>query len=354
MRAVVIGASGNFGARICRALQPDSGIEVIPAGRTAAARLDIRSASFEHDLGALRPDLVIHCAGPFQGQDYRVPRAALAAAAHYLDLADARAFVAGFREAHDARARAADRIALSGASTLPALSTAAIDGLRPRLATLAEIRIVIAPAHRALRGTATMAAVLSYAGRPFSVLRGGAWTEARGWQGLRRVRIPGIGARLAAACDVPDLELLPARYPGVRTVEFHAALELGIEHLALWTAAELRRVGLPVPVERWAGSLDRAASWLDAFGSERGGMLVSVTGTDRQGVRRRVEWRVVADRNHGPEIPCMAAILLARRIARRELAARGAYPCMGFLELEEFGPEFARWGMRSAVEEYDA
>ena len=68
MRVVVIGASGNFGARICRALHPDSAIEVIPAGRSAAAaRLDIRSPGFERDLSALRPGLVIHCAGPFQG-----------------------------------------------------------------------------------------------------------------------------------------------------------------------------------------------------------------------------------------------------------------------------------------------
>jgi hypothetical protein len=354
MRAVVIGASGNFGARICRALQPDSGIEVIPAGRTAAARLDVRSPGFERDLRALRPGLVIHCAGPFQGQDCRVPRAALAAGAHYLDLADARAFVARFREQLDAEARAADRIALSGASTLPALSTAVIDSLRPRLATLEEIRIVIAPGQRAPRGAATMAAVFSYAGRPFNVLRGGAWSEAWGWQELRRVRIPGIGSRLAAACDVPDLELLPARYPGLKTVEFHAALELGIQHLALWAAAGVRRMGVPLPLERWAAPLDRMASWLDAFGGARGGMLVSVTGTDAQRARRRLEWHVVADENHGPEIPCMPAVLLARKLATHRLAARGAHPCMGFLELGEFAPEFARWGMRSAVEEYDA
>jgi NAD(P)-dependent dehydrogenase (short-subunit alcohol dehydrogenase family) len=354
MRAVVIGASGNFGARICRALHPDPGIDVILAGRTAAARLDVRSPGFERDLGALRPSLVIHCAGPFQGQAYRVPRAALAAGAHYLDLADARAFVARFRGQHDAQARAVDRIALSGASTLPALSAAVIDSLRPRLATLEEIRIVIAPAQRAPRGAATMAAVLSYAGRPFTVLRGGAWSEARGWQDLRRVRIPGVGSRLAAACDVPDLELLPARYPGVKTVEFHAALELGIQHIGLWAAAGLRRTGFPLPIERWAASLDRVASWLDAFGSERGGMLVSVTGTNPQSARKRLEWHVVADENHGPEIPCMPAVLLARKIATNQLAARGAHPCMGFLALEEFEPEFARWGMRSAVEEHDA
>jgi hypothetical protein len=355
MRAVVIGTSGNFGARIARALQQDLGIEVVRAGRSSAvARLDIHAPDFERALSALRPGLVIHCAGPFQRQDYRVARAALASGAHYLDLADAREFVARFREQNDAAAKAANVIALSGTSTLPALSAGVIDSLRPQFAQLEEIQIVIAPAQRAPRGAATIAGVFSYAGKPFEVLRDGAWTDAWGWQDLRRVRIDGVGARWAAACDVPDLELLPARYPGVKTVEFRAALELGIQHLALWIAAGLRRAGLPLPIERWAAPLDKVASWLDAFGSERGGMLVSVTGTNPQGGRMRLEWQVVADGNHGPEIPCMPAILLARKIVRTGIVERGAYPCMGFLKLEEFEPEFARWGMRTSVKECDA
>jgi hypothetical protein len=354
MRAVVIGASGNFGARIARALEGDPDIEVVPGGRSARARLDIHAPGFERDLAALRPGLVIHCAGPFQGQNYRTARAALAAGAHYLDLADGREFVVRFRTENDAAAKAAGRIALSGASTLPALSSAVIDSLRPRFAQLEEIRIAIAPAQRAPRGAATIAGVFSYAGRPFKVLRGGAWTQAWGWQELRRVRIEGIGTRWAAACDVPDLELLPERYPGVNTVEFRAALELGVQHLALWVAAGLRRAGLPLPIEDWAAPLDKVASWLDAFGSERGGMLVSVTGTDAQGGRKRLEWHLVAEHNHGPEIPCMAAILLARKIARNEIAERGAHPCMGFLTLQEFGPEFARWGIRETLVEREA
>lgn len=352
MRAVVIGASGNFGARICRALARDSGIEVIAAGRNSAtARIDIHAPGFERALDALRPGLVIHCAGPFQGQDYRVPRAALAAGAHYLDLADGRDFVARFSELN-AAAKAADRIALSGASTLPALSTAVIDRLKPRFAQMEAIRLAIAPGQRAARGAATLAGVFSYAGRPFRVWREGVWRGACGWQDLRRVRIAGVGTRWAAACDVPDLELLPAHYAGTRTVEFHAALELAVQHFALWFVAGLRRAGLPLPVERWAAPLDKVASWLDAFGSERGGMLVSVSGTDTQGARRRAEWHLVADGGHGPEIPCMAAILLARKIARNAIAERGAHPCMGFLSLDEFEPEFARWGIRSSVEEH--
>jgi len=354
MRTVVIGGFGNFGARICRALEADPGIEVIASSRSAGPRLDIGANDFPDALRKLSPALVVHCAGPFQGQGYRVASAALAAGAHYLDLADGREFVAKFREQNAAAARAAGRIALSGASTLPALSSAVIDSLQVRFRRLEQIHIAIAPGQRALRGAATLAGVFSYAGKPFKWLKEGNWTDAWGWQELRRVRINGLGTRWAAACDVPDLELLPARYPGVQTVQFRAALELGAQHLALWSAAGLRRAGVPLPIERWAGPLDRLASWLDAFGTERGGMLVSVTGEKADGSRARIEWHLVADANYGPEIPCMPAILLARKLAHGQIAERGAHPCMGFLTLADFEPEFARWKMQTMIEEHAA
>ncbi len=354
MRIVVLGGTGNFGARICRALAADPALEVIPASRHHAPQLDLASPDFPGKLKRLAPQLLIHCAGPFQDQDYRAVEAAIAAGAHYLDLADGRDFVARFAAHADAQARAAKVLAISGASTLPALSSAVVDDLARRFGTIDEIRIAIAPGQRAPRGAATIAGVFSYAGKPFKRLREGLWSDAWGWQDLRRVRFSGVGTRLGGACDVPDLELLPARYPGVRTVEFHAALELAVEQRALWLAAGLRRVGLPLPIERWARPLDRLASMLAVFGSERGAMLVIVAGARPDGSRARLEWHLTAEANHGPEIPCMAAILLARKLARGEIAARGAFACMGFLTLAEFEPELARWQMTTAVEEYPA
>jgi hypothetical protein len=41
----------------------------------------------------------------------------------------------------------------------------------------------------------------------------------------------------------------------------------------------------------------------------------------------------------------MAAILLARRIARDQALPHGAMPCMGLLRLDDFAPEFEKWGM---------
>lgn len=135
--------------------------------RIGKARLDISSPQLAGQLRQLSPDAVIHCAGPFQGQDYRVALASLAAGAHYIDLADGRAFVANFAGAIDPIARKAGRLAVTGASTLPALSSAVIDTLIGRFASLEEIQLSIAPAQRAPRGAATVKAVFSYVGKPF-------------------------------------------------------------------------------------------------------------------------------------------------------------------------------------------
>lgn len=361
MRIVVLGGYGNFGARICRALAQRSAVEVIAAGRepesgrvapgVGRAKIDLQAHNFPGALHDLSPSIVVHCAGPFQGQGYHVAQAAAAAGAHYIDLADGRDFVANFAESMHKSARSRNVLAVSGASTLPALSSAVIDSVSRRLAQVDQIQIVIAPPQRGTRGTATLAGIVSYAGKPFKWLSGGDWVDAYGWQEMRRADFAGLNSRWSAACDVPDLALLPARYPGVKTVQFRAALELRVLHLGLWCAASLRRRGVEVPLERWVLGLGRMANALNVFGSERGGMLVRVIGTRDDGSLARIEWHLTAESNHGPEIPCMAAILLAQKLVQSEVATRGAYPCMGFLTLADFEAEFKRWNIATVVRE---
>jgi hypothetical protein len=81
-------------------------------------------------------------------------------------------------------------------------------------------------------------------------------------------------------------------------------------------------------------------------------MRVSVVGDRRDGSGRvRRTWQLTAPAMDGPEIPCMAAILLARRLARGEVFQSWAFPCMGFLTLSEFAPEFACWKISTRTEE---
>src|SRR5450830_1185214 len=136
---LVLGGYGFFGSRICQALSREKNIRLLIGGRDAvqaqsmAMRLglqaaqglaiDARAADLTQQLAAHKVATVIHTAGPFQGQDYAVARAAIAANANYIDLADGRDFVAGIVELEQA-ARERGLLVTSGASSLPALSSA--------------------------------------------------------------------------------------------------------------------------------------------------------------------------------------------------------------------------------------
>jgi hypothetical protein len=354
MRALVIGGLGNFGARICRRLSLERGVDVLATSRHPDARLgpvqtaalDLDSPTFAKDMKALHPDLVIHCAGPFQGQDYRVALASMACKAHYLDIADGRDFVAGFSHAVGPAADAAGCLAITGASTLPALSSAVVDSLQRSMISLTAIEVVIAPGQRAPRGAATVSAVLGYAGQSFLWWQDGKWRTVHGWQQMQCEKFS-FGVRHAAACDVPDLELFPGRYAGVQTVTFRAALEVSCQHYALWMIAGARRFGISPSVSRWGKHFNQVGTWLDRFGSDTGGMKVRITGIDCADQFMTQTWELVASGSHGPEIPCMAAVLLANKHRMGQLDRRGAHVCMGILTLGDFEREFARWSIKT-------
>jgi len=310
-----------------------------------AVSIDCNAADFDQALSTLGVGLVIHVAGPFQQQSYAVALATARAGAHYIDLADGRRFVCDFPAAlHDAF-RQVGRTGISGASTVPALSSAVIDHLCAEWQAIHAVDICIAPAQTAPRGKATLAAVLSYCGKPIRIWREGQWTQAAGWAAPTLVEFKRLRPRIGALCDIPDLELFPARY-GVRDrVMFRAALEVAATQRAFAMLAALRGMGLLMRPERWAGVLNRFAGVFDPLGTALGGMVVRVEGLDDAGRPARRAWHVAADNDHGPEIPCMAAVLLARKLATGNAMAPGAFTAAGLLSLDEFEPEFGKWGM---------
>ena len=304
----------------------------------SAAALDQFSADFEECLRTLSPFVVIHTAGPYQGQDYRVARACIDCGAHYIDLADARNFVEGFKRLNS-EAEERGLLLVTGASTLPGLSSAVIDSVAKDFGAISGIEISIAPAHQTPRGAGTIAAVMSYCGKPFEVLEQGRWVSRYGWQNLRLQKYPSLGVRLSAACDVPDLSLLPRYVKGCETVTFHAALEAWWEQAALWLMAWIARAGI---VRNWRGltpSFQRMGERLKNLGSDKGGMHIRLYGVDKHNRSKECLWYLTAMNNHGPEIPCTPALVLARKLLRDQISVRGAVPCLGLMTLDEFAEE---------------
>ncbi len=359
MKVMVLGGYGNFGARISRALAGDARMQLLVAGRDglrAAAlaapwpgaqgvAVDMHSAGFAQCLQDQQVDLLIHTAGPFQNQDYAVAQACAQAGVHYIDLADGRRFVCDFSRALHTAFVDTGRVAITGASTVPALSSAVVDALSAGWQRLDTIDTCIAPAHTAPRGVATLRAVLSYCGGPIEVWNGGHWQTYFGWSYPQRVPFQRLRPRLGSLCEIPDLELFPARYHVRDRVDFKAALEVGLAQRAFAVLAWLRQAGWLKNPSALAAVLNAGAPLFTPLGSALGGMVVRVAGLDANGQPVKRAWHIAADDGHGPEIPCMAAILLARRLASGQPMASGAYPCVGLLALADFAPEFAKWGM---------
>lgn len=357
-RIVIVGGYGAFGAHVAERLARDAGAALVIAGRSLAkarsqaailaaggARGRIEAATLDAtqataaQLRALAPDVLINASGPFQGQDYTLARRCIEAGCHYVDLADARGFVTGIA-ALDEAARGAGVSVISGASSVPGLSSAAVMQMAEDL-VLDEIHIGISPGNSFDPGIATAASIIGGAGKPFAMRVGGRDMTVHGWQGLRRYSFPEIGARWMSDVDVPDLELLPRRFPQLRTVRFTAGLEVGLFHLGMWSVSWLVRAGLIGDASALAAPLVAMKRRLSFLGTDSGGMFVRVVGRDRHGAARRRSWHLIARRGHGPYVPGIASVILAKRLAAGEGPPAGAMACFGLFSLADFEAEVA-------------
>jgi hypothetical protein len=360
-RVVVIGGTGAFGARLVEGLVATTSLAVVIAARRSGPAQELEAALrarypqriietctldtariVPDDLRVLDPWCVVDAAGPFQGAASRVAEAAIAAGCHYVDLADARDFVAAFPRL-DTAARAADVLAVTGASTTPAVTHAVVDNLTRGWHRIDDIEVDVSPGNRQPRGLSVVKAILAGAGQTLRLFRYGAWTTAHGMDLLVRRRMPGLGNRWLFLIDTPDLDLLPQRFAPRRSAIWRAGLELGLLHVGVWALSRLVVLRLVRSLLPLAEPLRAVAEWFHRFGSNRGGMTVIVRGIDASGGNVAATWALVAAENDGPNIPTLPALAVVRALAEGRLDRRGALPCAGMVTLADIDREFSRF-----------
>jgi len=366
-RILVLGGYGTFGSRIVRLLAQRRRFALVVAGRSLERAEDFvrtlgdptvtplaldRDTADAETLRRHNPWLVIDASGPFQGESYRIVEAAIAIGVHYIDIADALGFVTGI-DRFDAEAKTRNLTVISGASSVPTLSSAVIAALGRDLDEMLEIEIAISSSNQASLGRSVNAALLSYAGKPIKVRRFGlrrTVTALKDWLSIDiEVGATRLLHRLVAPCEVPDLALFPAHYPSLRKVMFRAGTELPIFNRGSGWLARLVSSGVLRSLAPLTGLAGQAFTLLRRFGSKRSGMIVDLRGR-RAGRVVAKRWSVIAEEGDGLWIPAMAAVLLAEKLDRGEVPP-GARAGFGVLTLEDFRTVFAGLAITDGVTE---
>lgn len=365
-KILILGASGNFGSKIAKALAKKNNALILAGRKTEcllALQKDLLAAyphasidvavfdiaqTLDQQLKQLRPYVVINTCGPFQGADYSVALNCVRLGIHYIDLADGREFVNGIHQALDKEAREKGCLVVSGASTVPCLSSAVIEYFKDEFSEIDSLDFGIAPGQKSDRGLATTQAILSYVGKPLKPIWGSEQVSY-GWQNPHRQRYPELGLRWLANCDIPDLDLLPQQY-GIKHIRFAAGIENSLVHLGLWALSWAIRLGLPIHLERYAPSLLKLSHAFDRFGSNDGGMHVIIKGKDYEGKDLTIKWFIIGKEGDGPYIPTVPAIVLAQKLVEHRLDKIGAMPCIGLITLEEYLSELNDFNIQTCTQ----
>ncbi|WP_017963183.1 SDR family oxidoreductase [Rhizobium leguminosarum] len=381
---LIIGGYGTFGGRLARLLGDQPRLRLLVAGRSLEKADDfvadlrtpkdgaeglgsnnlgamVQAVAFDRDgdlteqLTRMRPHLVVDASGPFQSfgkNAYKVAEACIDLGIDYADIADGTGFVAGIDEM-DAAAKAKGTFALSGLSSLPALSFAALEAMAPHFSRVDTVAAGIAPSAHVKIGLNVVRAISSYAGKKITVLRDGQPASGRGLIDAMRVTVapPGVKplrSRTFLLVDAPDLKLLPARFADLQSSFTGVGTEpQPLQHLLSLTARLVRLRLLPslLPFAR----LLQRASHAFAIGDHRGGMFVRVGGVDHAGQRLTAGWHLIAEGDDGPFIPVIGVEALVRRLLTDVRPENGARPAAGELQLADFEAAFQRFSITSGI-----
>jgi len=377
LKILIIGGYGVFGSRIVELLENDARLTLVVGGRSVAkaktfvasrnlAKAELVPAAIDRNgdiggqLSAIRPAIVVDASGPFQnyGDDgYRVIQVCLTHCANYLDLADGSDFVARVGTFDDL-AKTAGLYIISGASSFPVLTAAAVRRLSAGMAAVNTIRGGIAPSPYAGVGENVIRAIAGYAGRPTRRKRGGVFctgyplTEHLRYTIAPPGRVP-LHNRLFSLVDVPDLQALAALWPETDEIWMGAAPVPEPLHRLLAALAWLVRLRL-LPTLSPIAPLMHFASNHIRWGEHRGGMFVEVDGVAASGAPLKKTWHLLAEGDDGPLIPSMAVEAIVGNVLQGHPPQPGARAAVRELELDAYERLFAGRTIYTGIRHDDA
>lgn len=273
-RILIAGASGIFGRLLVRELLDTTPAQLVLAGRDlrktvavcqdlgAADRLEPRALDLSNADALARAAeacFAVACtAGPFQDLPRALPRAAVQAGAHWLDIADDPSWVLPLLADRtlNAGAAGAGLAVMPGASTVPALSGVLVRWCCARLSGARRARLTLYIGNRNSKGTASIASALG-----------------AGFDNPRPVQLP-FGRRTAYRFPSPDAVLLREEL-GLRT-EFRVAFEWGLASHLMTTLSPLSRRLAPRERQYLASALSVISRPLSRLGSDSGCLQAEV------------------------------------------------------------------------------
>ena len=273
----VFRGSTIFGKHLARQLLEKTDANLILTGRSVdAAELARRELGALERTRALQLDLAdpraleraatdcfaVACtAGPFQGLPLELPRAAVRAGAHWLDISDVAGWVLSIVDDAelDHQASESDVCVIPGSSVVPAISGILARWCRARDGDADKARVTLSIGNRNPKGTGATASAL-----------------ATGFRDPTIVELP-FGRKRAYRFESPDTELL-RRALGLQA-EFRVALEWG--YLGRFTSVTGRLTRSLADTTRLARRLSIAARPFSRFGSDLGYVQVDVWRDDK-------------------------------------------------------------------------
>lgn len=371
-RILIMGGTGVFGYRLADHLgyghTQTSDLDVIitsrhleKAKRSANLLRDkhpgysISGAALDHRKGLqtlldnLKPFVVVDCSGPFQKATYDVAKTVLGAGIHLIDLADARDYLKYFAKELGPIATQHGAFGFTGASSTPTLSSCVVRHLAANWKRIDTIDICITPGGKSEVGRSVIEAIMSYAGEKISIWEHGKPAIAIGWRTSRQVDIPGLGRRRVSPVETFDAELLGDMHNVQSRVSFAAGLESLLEQWGINAIAWMRQLKIIPHPSLFIPALLHMRKITRRYTSDKGAMVVDITGINTEGDYERARWSLLAENDHGPFVPVLPAAALIKGLLNGAVPA-GAHFGFEGLSLEQITNEMTPYAIQTNVE----